>query len=301
MTKELLVPLDGSPLADAAVPHAIALAQRLGARVRLLHAHDPGADSAVARCTRVWLEHRASAATTPGVPVVADFRTGRPDETIMACAEERQARLIVFTTHGSRGWAPRWLGSVAQGVMHGAPCPVLALSEAAAARPPGARRILVLLDGSEASARVIPDAVELARALDADVELFQVVAPPWLGEVIFGPAGAERDRFGIDAAAAEAKRRLDRVATELRQSGLVVSTTVSIHLNPVRAILQRIDESDADMIAAATFSRGAGRLVFGSIADTVMRTGGRPTLIRPATSSIPKELAHLRAASAGGT
>lgn len=300
MPHELVVPIDGSPLADAAVPHALALAKRMGATLVLLHAQDPGVDSASTRCTRLWLEHRVEAAAKADVPVIGEFRQGRPAETIVACAEERAVRLVVCTTHGSGGWAPRWLGGVAQAVIRSAPCPVLALSEAAAARPPGARRILVLLDGSEASSRIIPDAVDLARALDADLELFQAVTPSWLAEALFGPAGAERDRFGIDALATHAKLSLDRVAARLRQDGLVVATSVCVHLNPVRAILQRIDESEADMVAAATSSRGADRLVFGSITDAVMRTGGRPTLVRSAPGSFAGELAHLRAQAAAG-
>jgi nucleotide-binding universal stress UspA family protein len=297
MPKDLLVPLDGSALADAAIPHAIQLARRMGGSVTLLHAHRTGLDSAMARCTELWLAHKASEVRAEGIPVVAEFRSGPPAETIVACALARQSSHIVCTTHGAGGWAPRWLGGIAHAIIREAPCPVLALSEVAAARPPGARRILVLLDGSEASQRVIPDAVDLARAFDADVELFQVVAPSWLAEAIFGPAGAERGRFGVDGLAAHAKHSLDRIAGRLRHEGLVVETGVSVHLNPARAILQRIDESDADMVAAATCSRGAARLVFGSIADTVMRTGGRPTLIRPAEWSVTGELAHLRAES----
>jgi nucleotide-binding universal stress UspA family protein len=297
VAKELLVPLDGSALADAAMPHATHLARRLGAAVTLLRVHDPDLDSAIMRCERLGLEQRATSAGASGVSVTAEYRPGRPANVILACAKERHVSLIVCTTHGAGGWAPRWLGGVSHAVIREASCPVLALSEAAAARTPGARRILVLLDGSEASTLVIPDVVELARSLDADIELFQVVAPTWLGEVIFGPAGAEADRFGVDALATQAKHRLDRTAAQLRHDGLVVTTTVCVHLNPVRAILQRIDESDADIVAAATFSRGAARLVFGSIADAVMRTGGRPTLIRPAEWSVAGELAHLRADS----
>jgi nucleotide-binding universal stress UspA family protein len=293
--KELVVPLDGSPLADAAVPHAIELARRLGATVTLLHVHESGLDSAMARCSRIWLDDRARASGETGVPVRTEFLTGRPADAIVAFAKERQASLVVCTTHGAGGWAPRWLGGVAHSVIREAPCPVLALSEAAAARAPGVHRILVLLDGSEAAERVIPDAMELARACDADVELFQAVAPSWFAEALFGPAGAERDRFGIDALAAHAKRGLDRIAARLRSGGLVVEAAVCVHLNPVRGILQRIDESGADMVAAATASRGAARLVFGSIADAVMRTGGRPTLVRPAKWSVAGELAHLRA------
>jgi nucleotide-binding universal stress UspA family protein len=316
MSNNILVPLDGSSLADAAIPHAVELARRVGSALRLVRVHAPMAPLAVeapplvvpdariegemVATQRAWLDAKAKEiAARSGLVVHPEFRIGRPGEQIVEAAADCNARVIVCTTHGAGGWAPNWMGSVTDHVIRHTLKPVLAMSGAATSRTAVPSRLLVLLDGSEVSEAILPDAVTLAKAFDAHVELFRVVVPPWIGdsEVVLAP---EIDRFGIDAFAQEAKHELDAVAEDLRSKGLHVTATVEVRNGVTRRILEHIKESDADLVALATHGRGIARLLVGSVADKVLRAGGRPILIvRPQRTAAVEAIRRFEASMSG--
>ena len=296
MDTRLLVPLDGSPLADAAVPLAVEIARRLKGGLHLVRVHtpfvmfspgadtmapipDPSLDERARSMSEQWLTRRAGElSNTAGIPVTSELRIGTPVEEIVGSATDHRVQAIVCSTHGLGGWALRWLGSVADGVIRHAPCPVLAMSEAAVARSAVVKSVLVLHDGSAVSDEIIPHAAWLARAFGAQIELLRVVAPPWVGDSLTAITSGTEDPFGVDAYAEASKIALDAVAAPLRTEGLTVRATVVVHLSPSRAILEHIDRSNPDAIALATYGRGLSRLLLGSVADKVLRVAGRPTL-----------------------
>jgi nucleotide-binding universal stress UspA family protein len=304
MFTELLVPLDGSALAEAAVPHAVEIARRIKGSLHLVRVHtpvatiasppeaaifipDPSWDAQVREDTRTWLAERAQALRkSMDIPVTFELRVGSPVDEIAEAAAARHSRAIVCSTHGLGGWAPHWLGSVADGLIRHAPCPVLAMSEAAVAREEEVKKILVLLDGSDVSEAIVPQAAWLARAFDAEIELLRVVAPPWVGDSLTALTAGEEDPFGVDAFAEAAKQTLGQIATALRRKGFTVTSTVVVHLSPARAILEHVERTNPDVLALATYGRGVSRLFLGSVADKVLRAGGRPTLLlRPRQTS----------------
>ncbi len=302
MNTELLVPLDGSALADAAIPFAVSMARRLRGGLHLVRVHTPfvafstGADALAPipdsalderarQDARTWLIRRAdSLRTSVDLPVTAELRVGSPVEEIVTAASDRRVQAIVCSTHGLGGWALRWLGSVADGVIRHAPgCPVLALSEAAVARPVDVRQVLTLHDGSGISDEILPHAAWLARAFGAQIELLRVVSPPWIGDSLTALTSGAEDPFGVDAFAESAKAALDKVAARMRLEGLTVTSTIEMHMSPSRAILEHIDHTNPDVVALATYGRGLSRLFLGSVADKLLRAGGRPMLFfRPA-------------------
>ncbi|HLA90489.1 MAG TPA: universal stress protein [Gemmatimonadaceae bacterium] len=323
MLSELLVPLDGSPLADAAVPHAVELARRVGGALHLVRAHvpaaaiasppeaaifipDPSWDVQLREDTRTWLAQRAQEVRKRfDLPTSFELCVGTPVDEIVRVAEERAVRAIVCSTHGLGGWAPHWLGSVADGVIRRAPCPVFAMSEAAVARGEEIRKLLVLLDGSDVSEAIVPHAAWLARAFGAEIHMLRVVAPPWVGDSLTALTAGEEDPFGVDAFADAAKRTLEQITSALRRKGFSVTSTVQIHLSPARAILEHINETNPDAIALATYGRGLSRLFLGSVADKVLRAGGRPTLLfrprQPAPDALEAvEPAHAESFTASG-
>jgi nucleotide-binding universal stress UspA family protein len=298
MSKIIVVPLDGSTLADAAVAHAVGLARGLGGALRVVRVHpplpplavEPGVvtvrdeqiETEIVTTERAWLETRArQIRASSGLPVTTEFRVGRPGEEIVEAAADCNAAMIVCTTHGSGGWAPQWMGSVTDHVIRHASRPVLAMSAAAAERTTTPERMLVLLDGSELAESILPSMADLAKAFHARIELFRVVVPPWAGnsEMMIPP---EVDRFGIDGFADEAKRELEEIAGDLREKGLTVKSAVEVGTSAARRILQHIETSDPDLVALATHGRGLARIVVGSVADKVLRSGARPMLcVRP--------------------
>ncbi len=256
MPNNLLVPLDGSPLADEAVAHAAEIARRVDGSLHLVRVHtplssfvpasdssvlipDPVLDERLRVGAEQWLERRASAvAELNNIPVTWELRMGIPEAEIAIASSERRSRLIVCTTRGSGSAAGALLGSVADSIIRFAKCPVLAMSRRAAARDVTLHRMLVLLDGSEASSTIQPHAEWLARAFAAGVEYLRLMpAPP----------------------------------------------------HPADAIRRHIAATNPDVIALATHGRGLSRIFLGGVADELVRTGDRPILVfRPHESSWTK-------------
>ncbi len=147
MFKRILVPLDGSPLAEHAVPYAVAQAERFGAEMILMRVLEPlrgttGVSSRLIESveTRLedvalqYLEAVAADIEAQGLDVRMVVVRGRPHEEIVRFAEDNQVDLIVICPHGQSGFS-RWLmGTVADHVMRGATVPVL-LVQAPKQRP----------------------------------------------------------------------------------------------------------------------------------------------------------------------
>ncbi|WP_394842322.1 universal stress protein [Pendulispora brunnea] len=141
LPKQILVPTDFSPCADEALDYAVALAEKLGAKVIVMHAYEipvvgfpdgayiTGADEAARILTATQenldaliAKHERGAASLKGL-----LKNGEPSESIVAAARDVSADLIVMGTHGRRGLAHALLGSVAERVVRSSPCPVLTL------------------------------------------------------------------------------------------------------------------------------------------------------------------------------
>jgi nucleotide-binding universal stress UspA family protein len=297
MRRDIIVPLDGSPFASAVLPHAMELAKVIDARLVLVRVHQPAAlyfaggepalvmpppewDEESRRLAREWLARKVKEIRRGGAEdVISEFREGVASEEIVASAREHNARAIICTTHGHGGWAPEWLGSVTDAVVRDAPCPVLALNEAATARDPQVKSILALVDGTEESETILPDAAQLARELGASITLARVVAPEWTGDALMMLPPGMHDPFSVDDFAADVKKELDVTASRLRRTGLEVKSVVISHPRPIAAILKFIREANPDLVAAGTSSRGISRLFLRSVADKVLRAGDRPTLL----------------------
>jgi nucleotide-binding universal stress UspA family protein len=144
--QRILVPHDFSDTAQGALEFALALAEKLGARVAVMHAYEvptygfpegPAmtADFAgqIERAARAALEGVAARARRPGVEIDTVLRHGPSWSEIDAVAQETKVDLIVMGTHGRRGLARALLGSVAEKVVRTAPCAVMTV------HGPGAR------------------------------------------------------------------------------------------------------------------------------------------------------------------
>lgn len=132
----LLVPLDGSPLAETALPAAAALAQATGATLLLLRAAEahtfPGGDptDAQVKVVREAEEYLASVAEKlrgDGVTVETAVWYGPPSDAIVEGARFNHADMVVITTHGRSGLGRVLLGSVAESVLRATSTPILVL------------------------------------------------------------------------------------------------------------------------------------------------------------------------------
>lgn len=138
MYNRILVPLDGSKLAEQALPHAAVHAAQFGAEIVLLKVLEPlpepsmagrgavrSAETETARLALAYLEGVASGLREQGLPTKTATSEGKPYWEIVRFAEESGTDLIVMTTRGYSGLSRWLLGSVADRVVRGAAVPVL--------------------------------------------------------------------------------------------------------------------------------------------------------------------------------
>jgi nucleotide-binding universal stress UspA family protein len=138
------------------------------------------------------------------------------------------------------------------------------------------KRVLVTLDGSPLAEAIVPFITEIAGPLDAEVVLLRVVVP-------IPPQVVEGSRHvvveDIEGRRAEARAYLEPLATELRGRGVRVRTEVR-RGDPVHEITTAAAELGADLIAMTTHGRGGlGRVLFGSVAEAVLRHVEVPVLL----------------------
>jgi nucleotide-binding universal stress UspA family protein len=285
MYQTILVPLDGSPLGERALPYAVVLGERSGARLLLVEVaiasvvtrNDPLTGEP--RAIDLVAEYLAAVAARVAGRVTAETleTRGEPGNEIVRIAERRRADLIAMSTHGRSGFG-RWLyGSVAEHVLLHARVPVLlvpATAEHPWPDPDGGRaaRILVALDGSAAALGAVTAAGDVAQALGATVHLLRVLA-------------------GGDASAADleaARAYLEDTAGSLRHRGHQAEVAVA-QGPPAATIAAFARDQHADVIALATRGRGAlGRPVLGSVASEMVRRAQVPLLlVRPVVAEAP--------------
>jgi nucleotide-binding universal stress UspA family protein len=121
MYQRILVPLDGSELAETALTHVVPLAQRFAASVTLLQViaeAEPGT-------IEDYLRGMAQGLHDLSISVAIEYPEGRPSEVIIDRAGQLGIDLIAMTSHGRGGLGRAVFGSVADEVLRQAPCPVL--------------------------------------------------------------------------------------------------------------------------------------------------------------------------------
>lgn len=296
----ILLPLDGSALAESARPLATSLAARTGAILILAAVYDPrGAVLGVlggmgerrwdmeAKATLRGALAAAQARVAQQAPTLATevaVLDGVPADALAAYAATTGVDLIVLTTHGLGGVSRLWLGSVTDALVRQTRIPVLVVHASArgANTPNGAdaiHRVLVPLDANVESEAVLQTAITVAGTVGVRYTLLRVAAPlhPALESYAFD-AEIERD---IIAQQARAQRALDEIAVRLRERGVDVTTAVRLDNQPARAILAFATESEADLIAIATHGLGRlSRFLLGSVADKVLRGATMPVLVQ---------------------
>ncbi len=291
MYRRILIPLDGSTLAEQVLPWAKMLAVRSKATIVLIqaipHLHGPlrvdGEVIQVDEQTEMlqmraheYLEEVCKELGNAHIPAASEVRVGAPAPAILEFAEGSGIDLIAMTTHGSTGVLDWVYGSVADKVLHGAHVPVLLVR---ASDPPAAsgplKRILVALDGSELAERALEPARQLAVDFDAELSLLRVWERP-----LYGIEDSPSVMEALERSSREGAEHYITVAAQrLRAQGARVrGATTSGPVAP--GILEQAQTLAADLIVMTTHGRsGLGRWVMGSVADGVLRAAMVPVLL----------------------
>ena len=295
---QILVPLDGSPLAEQVLPCAMALSRGLEAELTLLGAVSipPDTEEILNRAgvkADALLEELRVEADEHLCKVVDELRErgmqarhivqkGPAAEAIVRYAEQMDVQQIVMATHGYNGPTHWTHGSVAERVIQSASVPVLLMrvreiQYSDTRQPVCFQRILVPLDGSVRAERVLPVVTPIAKALGCELILFQVpivyISGWMMGEWSMPVQGI------LATAEQDAQTYLDYVANRLQGQGLRVSIATDIGA-VAASIVKYAESAGVDLIAMCTHGRtGLRRWTLGSVADRVLRAGRVPLLL----------------------
>lgn len=317
MFSSILVPLDGSELAE----QALATASRLvhggeGGLLHLVTVHHPplpppslGGMSAYpgidedARDQEIrYLEKVAARVRTEVPRVHVSVQEGWPPaQALVRYIEANGVDAVVMTSHGRTGFSRLWLGSVAENLIRRSPVPVICLRKQGTDMRKGGEtleRLLLPLDGSAEAEAILEPALTFARRWEnLTLELLRVVEPvpvwePAMGNV-FTPAPPDMTRVQL-----EANRYLHDLAMKVRAAGFRVHAEVLVDQNPASVIVEHAQRLPGTAVAMTTHGRGGlGRLVLGSVADKVLRSATGPVLTQLAPSRVERAGRDLSAAA----
>lgn len=298
----ILVPLDGSPLAEQAIPYASALAGNgdlLFVQVTLTPqpVRGPLGDVTARReeiaatyeeAARRELEAAAERWREVAPRVETAIAAGDPAEEIMRVAADRGCAMIALATHG-RGALGRWtFGSVADRIARSSTIPVLIVrprDAQAEIRRPDIRRLVVPYDGSALAAEALPVAKQSATRLGLQVHLLQAIDVA----AAFMPYPSMEASYSAELVAEleselerDAEASLAEAARPLTDAGLTVTTAVA--RGSAAGAIEEATQ-DGDIVVMTSHGRGGvRRWLLGSVAEKLVRDGSAPVLLVPASA-----------------
>ncbi|MFC2056267.1 universal stress protein [Chloroflexota bacterium] len=306
MYKRMLVPLDGSELAEVVFTYAKELAGRLDIDVILLHVSSPAAHGFVpmhrayimqaadiVRCQAQEVRERAGIQPEgKQVEVRGELVVGRPADETLRYSEENDVDLILMATRGRSG-VTRWaMGSVADKIVRASKAPVWLVragvpDETSYDKWPKIT-ILAPLDGSELAESALPYVEALAKQLDTkpvDVVLLRVCEPPVMPSY-YGPELAEVSldwgnslQRGMVKVRQVASDYLAGIEERLKDSNISVRSEV-LEGKATDVITDYANNNPFSVIAMATHGRaGLSRWVYGSVTEYVVLGISNPVLL----------------------
>jgi nucleotide-binding universal stress UspA family protein len=297
MYKNLLVPLDGSSLAESVFPAVVYLAERLHAKVTLLHVVERDAPEKIhgqrhlteAAEAETYLSGAARHFLPPGIETKRHVAT--PDEggvaqRIVQYAVESGADLIIVCSHGHSGLRQLLSGTNAQQLVGCGTIAVMQIrpSEEGSAHGFRCHKILVPLDGRPEHEEGLEAAARLSRACEAELHLVTTVPtrntlPPERAAAASMMPGAAAAILDVNTVGAEAYLR-DKLQS-LQSRGIVARSGIG-RGDPAEVIVDLAERSAADLIVLGTHGRtGTDAFWSGSVGPKVATRSRVPVLLVP--------------------
>lgn len=268
--RKVVVPLNGTSLAEQVLATSRSFARALGAELKLVAVlKEKKPDK---RGQREYLEMVTQLIVDDGLNANYNIRSGDPAAEIAKFTLEEEADLIIMTTRGRFAVDDILSDSTAKSVVKRTLTPTMLIrpTDNWRSRRSKFKRILVALDGSEAAESVLPYVHTFWETFGSRVTLLSV------------PEGSESEDFGEKIGA-----YLDDVADALRNEGMEVETVVT-GSGPARTVLSYSKDKEIDLIIMASHGRGGtdrDSIHLGSVADRVVQETECPVLIIPLTVS----------------
>jgi nucleotide-binding universal stress UspA family protein len=317
MLDHLLLPLDGSQLAECVLPHAAAVAQTFEARITVLGVLE---DQAVAGQTRsvdpmnwhirraeyrAYLESVAARFKVLGITCEADLLEGPPAERVIAYAHEHGIDLVVLSSHGRSGLSGWNISSVVQKIVLRIYRPVMIIR---AYTPTVAeldelhyQRLLVPLDGTQRAEAVLPWASRLAVKQAARLLLVQVVRQPDMPRhVPLTPEEQDLLEQIVERNRLEGEKYLDQL--KARWPG-TIETRLLVSPRIATALHEVAEQEQVDLILTSAHSYSADtRWPYGSEVVGFLAYGNSALLIMPDVppETLEQSKAEAAAQSYGG-
>jgi len=291
--RKILVPLDGTELAEKALPYAKSIAKLKNSKVILFAVSLTIFVERRDRLFSSYLEVKAEELREEGINASVATSYGDVAQEIVKYTNNNKLDLIVMATHGYSG-AKQWMfGSITQKVLYSTEIPVLLIKTKSANITGEFNRILVPVDGSPFSESTFPFAADLTRNTKKEILLLHICEPPVVPSYGLRPINPTWKKYRdemweemeklstiyLRKAMAELKKKKVKVKSRVirAQTGEVTKT-----------ILQVSKEENVDLIVIATQGRaGVRRWVYGNVANKIVEGFSLPILLVRPTKSIP--------------
>jgi nucleotide-binding universal stress UspA family protein len=296
MFDRILVPLDGTPIAEQVLGLAGSLARAGNSRLHLARVVRPPRGELVDQGRSLtddeqegdYLESVATRVRAAGVPEVstAQLVGDNVGEALEAHRREVGAGLTVLCTHGHGPLKRAWLGSVADALVRTSEAPVLLVRAGAASQDNSGdvrtawpfRRVVIALDGTHFSRQSFGPATQLAGGPDTVFVLARILERSGGKGSRFAPSADPDEPLARAKAVAEAKLGFE--VQSFSSYGFGVESVVEFAPSVAEGILELARRRAADLIVVATHGRsGIPRMVLGSVADKVIRAADLPVLV----------------------
>ena len=310
MFKHILVPLDGSHLAESALPVAVALSTAFGSTVTLIHIIEHNAPQEIhgerhlrqekEACS--YLDTMARQNFPPEIKVLRHVHTEEVKDVAHSIVEhsgELSPDLIVMCSHGEGGLRDIVVGSIAQQVIGHGKTPILLIrpQEDHFAPTTSFHKLMIPLDSDPEHEKALPLAKDLAKSLNANLHLVMVVYT--LGTLPGERAAASRllpatTSLMLDMNESSAQDYLRELAASFQAEGLSVSWEVQ-RGDPVPHIIEAAEQSGSDLIVLATHGKSGMQAFWaGSVAPKVITQTNIPLLLVPVNKSIAKRQVNVQ-------
>lgn len=296
MFKNILIPLDGSQLAEASLPAAMSLAENLNSSVTLLHVIEQNAPEAVhneRHLTRPeeaesYLKDLAKQSFPAGIKAAWHVHSSQVKDVTDSIVEhigEFHPDLIIMCAHGRSGIRDMLFGRIAQQVAAKGSTPLLLLQPMTSQRKPFLlRRILLPLDSESVHDDSLPIAKNLAKAYNAELYLLCVI-PTF--STLHGDETATSTILPattnalLDIKEEHAKGHFEEHVNELKSEGFRSSAEIA-RGDPTQTIVNAAEHNQADLIVLSTHRRaGIDAFWARSVAPNVARRTRIPLLLIP--------------------
>jgi len=297
MIDHILIPLDGSALAECVLPHILAIGRAFDARLTLLHVLEPphttGSEQAIdplewhlkKQEAEEYLERIAAQISSKNLKVKEVILEGLPAEYIIDFSNNNDVDLIALSTHGRSGLSGWNVSSVVQKIILRSFKSTLLIR---AYKSSGLEladirysRLFVGLDVSTRAEYILPVAVSLAQFYKAQLILGTVIRRP---EILHHFPLSDEDESLImriaDRNYHAASHYFDQLHSRLSLQGIDLQTRLIVSDNTTVALHDMVEEENADLVMLVAHGHsGEGRWPYGSIANSFITYGTTSLLI----------------------